>query len=260
MKKVFITLGVVLAVSMGANVASAQKDTEQKTGSGWSIGGYNVPNPFAKADDATPVADALEEETANPLAGLKVPEVLTDIKIPEAITNLNIGETLAAIKLPEALASIKLPEALANVRFGNPIDPSTWWDGADHSKYTPGETMAFNFGDPEFWMSIPNPKTHSGMHGAMTNPANWAQFFKRESYANMLNREVLGKWLEKDSYAVLLDPQTYAYWMQPGAYQHLINKYHYMQLLETSAYSTLVDTALNNVGLTFKAPEDSAAG
>lgn len=222
MRKVILSLGLAATLVFGTAATGVGETTK-----GFEIGGIKITNPFAETTFANPFSD------------------------------MDITGKIAALDIPNPLAAIKMPEALAEVRFGNPIDPSTWWDGADHVNHTPGETMTFNLIDPDFWMSIPKPATHSQMHGAITNPANWAQFFKYESYANMVSSDVLVKWTKAETYDVLLDPQTFAYWMQPGAYQHLINKDHYVQLLNGEAYETLVDTAVNNAGLTFKAPADS---
>ena len=223
MKKIILSFGISAALITGI----AATNVEVSEPKGFEIGGIKLTNPLAKTT------------FTNPLGSLDIP-----------------GK-IAGLDIPNPLAGIKMPEALAGVRFGNPLDSSTWWDGADHVNHKPGETMTFNLADPDFWMSIPNPKTHSQMHGAITNPANWAQFLKPESYAAMRDINVLSKWFELETYDVLRDPQTYAYWMQPGAYQHLINKDHYTQLLNTQAYSTLVDTGLGNFGLTFKAPADA---
>lgn len=229
MKKTILSIGLIATMAMSTTAISAE-DKEDKAGQGWTIGGISLSNPFAKSG------------VTNPLA---------DIDFPTKIAGVTVSNPLELIKIPEGLK-----EAFKDVRFGNPLDKSTWWDGADHVNHKPGETMAFNFADPAFWMSIPNPKTHSTMHGAITNPANWGQFLQADSYRNMVDPQILSKWLEVKSYDVMLDPQTYAYWMQPGAYQHLLNKDHYTQLLNGSAYSALANTALGNVGLSFAAPAD----
>ena len=135
---------------------------------------------------------------------------------------------------------------IGGVRFGNPFDSSTWWDGSTHEM---NETITINFADPEFWMSIPNPESHSNMHGAFTNPATWGQMLEVETYTNMMDRDVWAKWLDTSNYDVLRDPQTYAYFMQPGAFQHLLNVEHYTQLATPSAHLDNVDLALGHFGL-----------
>ncbi len=222
MKKIALALGVIGAVTLGMGATDAETDSAK----GWSIAGFQLSNPFRNI------------EISNPIAGI------------------NLKETFKTAALANPLALVKMPEALKDVRFGNPFDRSTWWDGADHVNHQPGETMSFNIADPKFWMSIPNPKTHSTMHGALTNPINWAQFLKPETYAGMRDMNVLSEWTKAESFDILLDPQTYAYWMQPGAYGHLVNIDHYKQLLNAEAYGILLDTAIGNVGLTFKAPEN----
>ncbi len=221
MKKIILSLGVSAALVLGI-AATGVEDTTKS----FSIGGFEITNPFA------------------------------DTKITNPLPDLDIPGKIAALDIPNPLVNFKMPEVLADVRFGNPLDSSTWWDGADHVNHTPGEKMSFNPMSPKFWMSIPNPKTHSLMHGAIFNPANWSQFLKPETYAGMRDMNELSKWFEAKTYDVLLDPQTYAYWMQPGAYQHLVNIDHYAQLLNGNAYEEIVDTAVNNFGLNFKAPED----
>ncbi len=135
---------------------------------------------------------------------------------------------------------------IGGVRFGNPFDSSTWWDGSEHGV---GETVVINFADPEFWMQIPNPETHSSLHGAFTNPETWGQMLKMETYANMMDKDVWMKWTDLENFKTLRDPQTIAYFLQPGAYQHLVNKEHYAQLLNKEAYVSVADDALSNFGL-----------
>lgn len=142
---------------------------------------------------------------------------------------------------------------IAGVRIANPFDSATWWEGAKHQD---GESIEMNFVDPDFWMAIPDPKTHSVMHGAFTNPATYGQFMKLDLYKKMVDTDVLKKWIEAETYDVLLDPQTYAYWMQPGAYQHLLNFEHYAQIVKPEAYGSLLDDMVGTVGYTFNAPSD----
>ena len=135
---------------------------------------------------------------------------------------------------------------IAGIRIANPFDSKTWWDGSEQKH---GDTVTFNFADPEFWMSIPNPKSHSRIHGAITNPQTWAQFMKVETYSNMMDVNVWKKWLDVKSYDVLRDPQTYAYWMQPGAYMHLANVDHYAQIINPNAYTKMFEQGAKTVNL-----------
>jgi len=160
---------------------------------------------------------------------------------------------IAATIILGATAANAQSYQIGGVRIANPIDSATWWDGAEFVK---GDTVEMNFADPDFWMSIPDPKSHSKLHGAITNPANWAQFLKVQTYANMMDPNVWKKWADVKSYDVLIDPQTYTYWMQPGAFEHLLKSERYAQIANPQAYGTLLDTALNNVGYSFNAPSD----
>ncbi len=135
---------------------------------------------------------------------------------------------------------------IAGIRIANPLDSNTWWDGSEQKH---GDTITLSFADPEFWMNIPNPKTHSRIHGAMTNPQTWAQFMKVETYSSMMDVKVWQKWLDVKSYDVLLDPQTYAYWMQPGAYMHLANVDHYAQMINPSAYMEILEQGAKTANL-----------
>ena len=224
MKKFILALGLAGALAFGMGATSVSTDTQPSKD--WSIAGYQISNPLA------------DVEISNPLA------------------NVNIKEKFTEIASADPLSFFKMPEALKDVRFGNPIEPSTWWDATEHTGYTPGISMEFNIVDPEFWMNIINPKIHSDMHSAATNPANWAQLMRPKFYMAMVDPEIWAKWLDKSTYDVLRDPQTYAYWMQPGAYQHLVNVDHYKQMLEPCAYSELIDAAINNIGLTFQPPKN----
>jgi hypothetical protein len=47
---------------------------------------------------------------------------------------------------------------IGGIRIANPFDSTTWWDGGEHSQ---DEIITFDFANPEFWMSIPDPKKHS---------------------------------------------------------------------------------------------------
>ena len=127
---------------------------------------------------------------------------------------------------------------IGGVRIANPLDSSTWWEGPEAGHK---EEITINFADPDFWMSIPNPKKHAIIHGAMTNPATWAQFLDIKTYTNMLDTEVLAKWINPNTYEVLGDPQTYAYWIQPGAYKHLADVDHYAQLINPEAYNKVLE-------------------
>ena len=102
-------------------------------------------------------------------------------------------------------------------------------------------------------MNIPNPKMHSNMHGAFTNPQTWAQFLNVKTYTNMADVKVWIKWLEPKSYQVLADPQTYAYWAQPGAYMHLANVQHYAQMVNPSAYLGLLNQGAATMQLAYEA-------
>lgn len=178
----------------------------------------------------------------------------------KTILAIAIAATTFALSTAGAVAEEKQVETATNeiriegIRIGNPIDPSTWWD-ASAGKET-GAPVAINFADPEFYMNIINPKKHSSMHGAFTNPATWAQFMKIETYTKMMDVNVWAKWADVKTYKPMLDLQTYAYWMQPGAFAHQLNTEHYAKLADPAAYGTIIDAALSNFGYAFKTPAD----
>ena len=123
----------------------------------------------------------------------------------------------------------------------NVIDPAKWHDDAGHVE--PGFTVAFNPADPKSWMNFVNPKMHSKMHMAFTNPAQYGQFFKPKFYVDMMNPGTWMAWMNPKSYAVLMDSNTYTYWMQPGAYKHGIELSHYKQIIDMDAYAKLGEDA-----------------
>jgi hypothetical protein len=139
---------------------------------------------------------------------------------------------------------------IAGVRIANPLDSSTWWDGSTHLHLDKAPTIAINFADPDFWMSIPDVEKHSLVHKSLLNPATWAQFAKPSTYTAMMDVNVWKKWAELDTYAVLVDPQTYTYRLQPGAFMHTFDARSYAQLANPSAYGVIFDTMVETAGLT----------
>jgi len=137
---------------------------------------------------------------------------------------------------------------IAGVRVANPIDPSTWYDGAgDHMV---GKKMiAINPADPDFWLGFVKPDTHSHVHATFTNPATLGQFLKPETYANMMNPSVWVKWMKPTTYAPLVDAQTMAYWVQPGAYTHIMDIRMYSQMIDPANYGALFNEAMAGVAL-----------
>lgn len=127
----------------------------------------------------------------------------------------------------------------------SPFDQSTWFDGAGHVK--PGHIEAFNPADPESWMKIVNPKTHTKMHATFTNPAGYAQFTNPQLYMSMMNPNVWMKWMNPESYKIMMSGETMAYWMQPGAYVHGMQATHMMQMADPENYSKLMDSAAKAV-------------
>ncbi len=150
------------------------------------------------------------------------------------------------------VAGYTISNPLAGVRFGNPFDKSTWWSAEKEE----GAKVVVNFTDPEFYIDFFAPKKHTAIHAGFTNPEAWAQMFKIETYANMMDYTKWAKWIEPKTYAPLVDVQNYAYWMQPGAFAHDFNLDHYKKLLDVNAYGTVVDAALSNFGYTFKTPSN----
>ncbi len=140
---------------------------------------------------------------------------------------------------------------LAGVRFGNPIDPSTWWDGTEGADHSEHATMDINPFDPDFWMTLPDPEGHSLVHMAITNPETWAQFVSPSAWMEKMDPALIIKWFDPNTYAVLMDPQTPAYWMQPGAYMHGFKSDNYAQLVDVSSYTGLAGRLWDGITDTF---------
>lgn len=150
-----------------------------------------------------------------------------------------VGLGATAVKAEEATTTTTT--AAEGFSISNIIDPAKWHDGAGHVQE--GITVAFNPADPASWMNFVNPKMHSKMHMAFTNPAQYGQFFTPKFYVDMMNPATWMKWMNPKSYAVLMDPNTYTYWMQPGAYTHAMEPTHYKQIINMDAYAKLGDEA-----------------
>lgn len=166
------------------------------------------------------------------------------------IISLGLAITLAVGAVTSVTAE-STGLTVAGVRIANPFDSSTWWDGASDQHLEETETIAINFADPDFWMSIPSVEKHSVTHKALLNPATWAQFAKPETYANMMDPEIWVKWAQPKTYAVFFDPQTYIYRMQPGAFLHILEPHHYEQLINPAAYGEIWDTASETVKVAY---------
>lgn len=121
------------------------------------------------------------------------------------------------------------------------MDPSKWWDGAGHVEA--GATVPFNPMDPRSWAMFADPSTHTKMHMAFTNPAQYAQFMNPQFFMQMMNPAVWQAWMNPASYATFIDPKTWAYWMQPGAYMHGMNPQGYMQFMNPAAYQVYFNPA-----------------
>jgi hypothetical protein len=138
---------------------------------------------------------------------------------------------------------------IAGVRIANPLDSMTWWDGSTDLGLDKAPTVAINFADPDFWMALPEPGTHSLMHKSFVNPVTWAQFFKVDTYTAMMDVDVWKKWGKLETYAVLADPETYTYRLQPGAFMHAFDARSYAQLVNPAAYKVIFDTMAETANL-----------
>ncbi len=167
-----------------------------------------------------------------------------------------IGLGLAAFTVLGAVSSVTAESEangwnVAGVRIANPLDSSTWWDGAHDLELDNVETVEMNLADPEFWMAIPSVDKHSVLHKGVLNPASWAQFAKPETYAKMMDINIWMKWAKPETYSVLVDPQTYVYRMQPGAFLHVFDAHSYAQLMNPAAYLEIADAALETAGMSY---------
>lgn len=143
--------------------------------------------------------------------------------------------TTPEVAAPAAPAAETNELAYAGIRWGNPFDPSTWWDGAEGANHMDA-TVEVDFADPDFWFGFFDAETHSKNHMAFTNPATFGQFMNPNTYMKMANLNTWMKWFDLASYEPLVDVQNYAYWMQPGAYMHVVEVEHYAQMLELDNY------------------------
>ena len=140
--------------------------------------------------------------------------------------------------------------SFAGVKFANPIDSSTWYEAANEVDMAMHEPITINVVDPDFWMSLIKPESHSVMHHAFLNPTNWKQFAEVDTYTAMMDPQIWMKWAQPSTYAVFADPQTYVYRMQPGAFTHIMSADAYSQLANPSAYMDIMTTAMDTMGMT----------
>ncbi len=168
-----------------------------------------------------------------------------------------IGMGLVAI-LALGAASAETPSSdntvgwtFAGLKLSNPFDSSTWYDGAVDLHLHESETVTINPVDPDFWMSIADPKSHSVIHKGILNPASWAQFMRPSTYVNMMDPSIWVKWAKPETYSVLADPQTYVYRMQPGAFIHLMDVRSYSELVNPAAYDEILEAARKTVRVAY---------
>ena len=150
---------------------------------------------------------------------------------------LAIGFGASAVNAEETSTTASSTLAAAGESIQAIIDPAKWHDDSGH--VAPGSTVAFNPASPESWLNFINPKMHTKMHMAFTNPAQYGQFFKPKFYVDMMNPATWMAWMNPKSYAILIDTNTYTYWMQPGAYKHATEIAHYKELINIDAYTKL---------------------
>lgn len=202
------------------------------------------PNPQARPQV---LVSKLETKMKMGIIGLGLVAVMAVGAVSAQTTGTT--ETVAAPRAAET-TSAKGWE-IAGLRIANPFDSRTWYDASKDLELDQTETVAINFADPDFWMSLPRPVMHSKMHKSFVNPVTWAQFAKVETYTAMMDVNVWKKWLELDSYAVLIEPETYTYRMQPGAYMHAFDARSYAQMVNPAAYGEIADTMLETAGMGF---------
>jgi len=188
---------------------------------------------------------ALALTAAGATSALAATADTTNTAATPAVTAAAETETVAAAE-GEAPAA---PLEFMGVRIGNPIDPSTWWDG--HGENASTEPLDINPMDPEFWVAFVDPDMHSRLHATFTNPATMGQFLKADTYTAMMDMGIMMKWMDLDSFAPLYDAQTYAYWMQPGAYTHMLNLENYSQMIDLANYTAVLDTAAETFGVSY---------
>ena len=158
---------------------------------------------------------------------------------------LGANSAIAAEDTTAAGNAAKAETAMA--KYSNPFDMSTWFSGdafkdaGGHVK--PGHTEKANVADPDFWMKWADPKSHTKMHMAFSNPATYGQMMNPSFYMAMMNPATWMKWMNPASYATVMNPATYAYWMQPGAYMHAMNPANYMQAMDPKAYTKMMSDA-----------------
>ena len=124
----------------------------------------------------------------------------------------------------------------------NWFNSATWYDGAGHVE--PGQTMAINPVDPDFWNQLVNPQTHSTVHMSMTNPENYGQFMTPQFYMQMANPSVWMKWMNPSVMHTAMDSKTWNYWMQPGAYMHGMNPQAYSQMINPDAWGKMAGSTM----------------
>jgi len=150
---------------------------------------------------------------------------------------LAVGFGATAANAEDVATTATAAKAAVGASIDTLMDPAKWHDGAGH--VAAGSTVAFNPASPTSWTNFINPKMHTKMHMAFTNPAQYGQFFKPKFYVDMMNPATWMAWMNPKSYSVLLDTNTYTYWMQPGAYKHAIELGHYKEIINMDAYAKL---------------------
>ena len=162
-------------------------------------------------------------------------EHIMSLKSLTFLLALGLGFGASAVNAEETTSSKVV--AAADETIKTIIDPAKWHDGAGHVE--PGITVAFNPMSPTSWTNFVNPKMHTKMHMAFTNPAQYGQFFKPKFYVDMMNPTTWMSWMDPKSYTVFTEADTYKYWLQPGAYKHATEITHYKELINQDAYAKL---------------------
>jgi hypothetical protein len=137
----------------------------------------------------------------------------------------------------------------------NPYDPSTttssarsgaavknWHDPA--AWIAAGKSpMMLNLAQPSGWAAFIDPRSHTGVHTALMNPATYAQFMQPNFWMQFMYPQNWMAWMNPASYTTFFDPATYLGWMNPAAYVHFMHPAMYLQPMNPMNYMPFLNPA-----------------
>jgi hypothetical protein len=124
----------------------------------------------------------------------------------------------------------------------NWFNPSSWM--ANAADGTPGQTMNINPMHPSTMMMFMRPQTHSQVHMAMLNPAQYAHFMQPQMMMQMMNPNTFMAWMNPNVFASMMTPEVMNHMMNPASAMHIANPQMYMQMMNPNAYAQFMNPAM----------------